>query len=49
MFNFFLIYSFAEIWVLTFFIILALLWLTRDPGFVNGWGSLPIFQSRYQL
>uniref|UniRef100_H2YIN4 Citrate transporter-like domain-containing protein n=1 Tax=Ciona savignyi TaxID=51511 RepID=H2YIN4_CIOSA len=37
--------SFAEKSVLGLFITLALLWLTRDPGFVRGWGSLPIFRS----
>uniref|UniRef100_H2YIN3 Citrate transporter-like domain-containing protein n=1 Tax=Ciona savignyi TaxID=51511 RepID=H2YIN3_CIOSA len=38
--------SFAEKSVLGLFITLALLWLTRDPGFVRGWGSLPIFRSK---
>uniref|UniRef100_F7AHM9 Solute carrier family 13 member 5 n=1 Tax=Ciona intestinalis TaxID=7719 RepID=F7AHM9_CIOIN len=37
--------SFAEKSVLTLFITLALLWLTRDPGFIQGWGSLSIFKS----
>ncbi|CAK8692086.1 unnamed protein product [Clavelina lepadiformis] len=39
--------SFAEISVFCLFILLALLWLTRDPGFVSGWGSLPIFKKGY--
>nr|XP_039252021.1 solute carrier family 13 member 5-like [Styela clava] len=39
--------SFAEISVLVLFILLALLWLTRAPGFVNGWGSLYIFKEKY--
>nr|XP_002120269.1 solute carrier family 13 member 5-like [Ciona intestinalis] len=39
--------SFAEKSVLTLFITLALLWLTRDPGFIQGWGSLSIFKSKY--
>uniref|UniRef100_H2YIM7 Citrate transporter-like domain-containing protein n=1 Tax=Ciona savignyi TaxID=51511 RepID=H2YIM7_CIOSA len=41
--------SFAEKSVLGLFITLALLWLTRDPGFVRGWGSLPIFRSKYMV
>ncbi|CAH1802587.1 unnamed protein product, partial [Owenia fusiformis] len=32
--------SFAEIGVLCHFILLALLWLTRNPQFIDGWGSL---------
>ena len=32
------IFRFAEKVVLAHFVILALLWLTRDPGFVPGWG-----------
>jgi hypothetical protein len=32
--------SFAEIMVLVHFIILVLLWLTRDPEVVPGWQSL---------
>jgi sodium-dependent dicarboxylate transporter 2/3/5 len=31
--------SFAECAVLFFFTLLALLWVTRDPGFIAGWGS----------
>ncbi len=33
-------FSFAEVWVAIFFVLLALLWLTREPEFVDGWGSL---------
>lgn len=36
--------SFAEIEILILFIVLALLWLSRDPGFVSGWSTLPIFK-----
>ncbi|XP_054857783.1 Na(+)/citrate cotransporter-like [Eublepharis macularius] len=32
--------SFAEFNVLMLFILLILLWLTRDPGFIPGWASL---------
>ncbi|XP_059511420.1 Na(+)/citrate cotransporter-like [Stegostoma tigrinum] len=32
--------SFAEKAVLTLFIVLVLLWFTRNPGFVWGWGTL---------
>nr|CAB3266108.1 solute carrier family 13 member 5-like [Phallusia mammillata] len=39
--------SFAEKAVLFWFVLLALLWLTRDPGFVSGWGSIPIFKKGY--
>ena len=35
-----LFFSFAEGTVLCHFIVLALLWLTREPEFVPGWGSL---------
>ncbi|XP_017289272.1 solute carrier family 13 member 5 [Kryptolebias marmoratus] len=31
--------SFGEISVLGLFILLVLLWFTRDPGFVNGWAT----------
>ncbi|XP_038670711.1 solute carrier family 13 member 2-like [Scyliorhinus canicula] len=32
--------SFAEIAVLILFILLVLLWFTRDPGFIPGWASV---------
>ncbi|XP_051891423.1 Na(+)/citrate cotransporter-like [Pristis pectinata] len=32
--------SFAEKLVLSLFILLVLLWFTREPGFVPGWGNL---------
>lgn len=38
--------AFAERVVLIMFTIMAFLWLTRDPGFINGWSSIPIFKSR---
>lgn len=31
--------SFAEKLVLGLFILLVILWFTREPGFVPGWGS----------
>ncbi|XP_062328865.1 solute carrier family 13 member 2-like [Osmerus eperlanus] len=31
--------SFAEVSVLVLFVLLVLLWLTREPGFMPGWGS----------
>ncbi|XP_025753637.1 solute carrier family 13 member 5 isoform X5 [Oreochromis niloticus] len=37
--------SFGEISVLCLFILLVLLWFTRDPGFVSGWAT-DIFNSR---
>ena len=33
-------YSFAEAMVLIHFVVLALMWLTRDPDIVPGWQSL---------
>ncbi|NXV22198.1 S13A2 protein, partial [Cepphus grylle] len=32
--------KFAEIAVLTLFILLVLLWFTRDPGFIPGWATV---------
>ncbi|KAL8589485.1 hypothetical protein ACOMHN_061696 [Nucella lapillus] len=32
--------TFAEVVVMVNFIILAILWVTRDPGFIPGWGLL---------
>ncbi|KAL3857576.1 hypothetical protein ACJMK2_012226, partial [Sinanodonta woodiana] len=32
--------SFAEVVVAVCFILLAVLWITRDPQFINGWGVL---------
>lgn len=32
-----LLYSFAEIVVLCHFVVLAFLWLLRDPKFIPGW------------
>ncbi|XP_025091970.1 solute carrier family 13 member 5-like isoform X1 [Pomacea canaliculata] len=37
--------SFAEIIVLVDFIVLAILWVTRNPGFIPGWSSL--FEKEY--
>ena len=34
------LFSFAEIIVLVMFVLLALLWITRNPVFVPGWGTL---------
>lgn len=31
--------SFAEVSVLVLFVLLVLLWFTREPGFMPGWGS----------
>ena len=33
-------HSFAEAMVLIHFVVLALMWLTRDPDIVPGWQSL---------
>jgi len=33
-------YSFAETMVLVHFVIIVLLWLTRDPGIFPGWRAL---------
>lgn len=33
-------YSYAEVSNIILFIILIILWLTPDPGFTDGWGSL---------
>ena len=30
---------FGELSVLSLFLLLVLLWFTRDPGFVNGWAT----------
>ncbi|KAI3379334.1 hypothetical protein SNEBB_003159 [Seison nebaliae] len=32
-------FKWAEIWVLIFFILVILLWLSRDPQFCPGWGT----------
>ncbi|GCB82347.1 hypothetical protein scyTo_0021587, partial [Scyliorhinus torazame] len=32
--------SFAEITVLILFILLVVLWFSRDPGFIPGWASV---------
>ncbi|XP_078404399.1 solute carrier family 13 member 2-like isoform X2 [Cetorhinus maximus] len=32
--------TFAEIGVLTLFVLLVLLWFTRDPGFIPGWATV---------
>lgn len=37
--------SYAEGSILILFILLVILWITRDPGFVPGWGSL--FRRKY--
>ena len=39
-FVFFLMFSFAEKGVLAHFIILALLWIVRDPKFIPGWSAI---------
>ena len=31
--------SFGELSVLSLFLLLVLLWFTRDPGFVDGWAT----------
>ena len=36
----FCIFSFAEGIVLFVFVLLAVLWITRNPVFVPGWGTL---------
>lgn len=36
----FVYFSFAETVVLIDFIILAVLWISRKPGFMPGWGEL---------
>lgn len=33
-------YSYPEIVTLVLFILMTLLWFTRDPGFIPGWSSL---------
>ncbi|KAL6465439.1 hypothetical protein MHYP_G00255720 [Metynnis hypsauchen] len=38
--------SFAEWCVLVFFLLLVLLWFTREPGFSTGWASLLFNQER---
>lgn len=38
--------SFAEYCVLVLFILLVLLWFTRDPGFIPGWASLLLNQKK---
>ncbi|XP_053337721.1 Na(+)/citrate cotransporter-like isoform X1 [Clarias gariepinus] len=38
--------SFAESSVLVLFILLVLLWFTRDPGFIPGWASLLFKQEK---
>lgn len=32
--------KFAEVAVLTIFILLVVLWFTREPGFIDGWATL---------
>ncbi|KAF5906632.1 solute carrier family 13 member 2-like, partial [Clarias magur] len=38
--------SFAESSVLVLFILLVLLWFTRDPGFIPGWATLLFTQEK---
>ena len=33
-------HRFAEILVLLMFLLLAILWLTREPRFIPGWGKI---------
>lgn len=40
--------SFGEISVLGLFILLVVMWFTRDPGFVKGWAS-DIFNSKEEF
>lgn len=39
---------FGEISVLSLFVLLVVLWFTRDPGFVNGWAT-DVFNSKAEL
>lgn len=32
--------KFAEVAVLTIFVLLVLLWFTREPGFIPGWATV---------
>lgn len=32
--------KFAEVAVLTIFVLLVVLWFTRDPGFIDGWATV---------
>lgn len=32
--------TFAEVAVLTIFVLLVVLWFTRDPGFIDGWATV---------
>lgn len=32
--------KFSELAVLTIFILLVILWFTRDPGFIDGWATV---------
>jgi len=32
--------SWAELWVMGLFLCLALMWITKQPQFVTGWGDL---------
>lgn len=32
--------KFAEVAVLVIFILLVILWFTREPGFINGWATV---------
>lgn len=40
--------SFGEISVLGLFILLVVMWFTRDPGFVDGWAT-EIFNSKAEF
>ncbi len=40
--------SYGEISVLGLFILLVLLWFTRDPGFISGWASV-LFNSQIEF
>lgn len=32
--------KFAEVAVLVIFVLLVLLWFTREPGFIDGWATV---------
>lgn len=34
------VFRYAEVLVLVMFVLLALLWLTREPKFIPGWGHI---------
>lgn len=40
--------SFGEISVLGLFVLLVVMWFTRDPGFVSGWAT-DIFNSKAEF